>query len=335
MYKKRLFRSLALSLALCISLCISTISYAVTIKSYKEIKYDCPIKKLKLISIEAIGVDINNKGMLQFYIYNGTNYFVTYNSKGKKTVEKDSIPYDYDKEPETMGAFLYGGHTYQLWNENVLRVYNKKGKLVKKITLKEKKYRKRKKDRIYFRILEITRKNVVRVRYSVFPTSKKKYSGIIDVNISTGKIKKVIDTDFVFTSYDGKNKFVYYYEYNKDKVTFYSKSIKTKKTRKFTIEEIIFDEDKYPYSNIHYSIYNEKVMAVSPDGRVFYGTYDSKKLEQIGDISKCKNFKKYECWDIAMKNKNEFYIAYAPAIKKGEEYDHSFGKVFIAKYIKM
>ena len=336
-YSKRLFTLIAM--VLCISLFTGTVSHAEETIQYEETKYDCPVKKLKFV--EEMKVGINSSGRVEFSIFSsilsGRTYNVTYNSKGKKkveTIKKLTKPYCN----RMMKA--YGGRLYQLEEDNVLRVYDKKARLIKKIKINEKKYRKRKKDKIDFMLLEIRGKNIVRVCYGhhrirfIDGSSKwtDQYGGIIDIDISKNRIKNVIKTDFCIDDYDGKH--VYSYDIVKNNMIFYNKSLKTKKTKMFTTEKITFDEVKYECSEIGESLYNGKIMLLIPDGRIFYGDFDSEKIEQIGDISRCKNFKKYELYDIEMKSKNEFYVIYTPAVKRGEEYDHDYGRVFLARYKK-
>ena len=322
-YSKRLFTLIAM--VLCISLFTGTVSHAEETIQYEETKYDCPVKKLKFV--EEMTVGINSSGRVEFNIFNGWTYNVTYNSKGKKkveTIKKQTKPYCN----RMMKA--YGERLYQLEEDNVLRVYDKKVRLIKKIKINEKKYRKKKKDKLDFRILEIRGKNIVRVRYNHYYNNY--YGGIIDIDITKNKIKNVIKTDFFIRDYDGNH--VYSYNILKNNMFFYKKSLKTKKTIKFTTEKIIFDEVKYECSKIGNSFCNGKIMLLIPDGRIFYGDFNSKKIEQIGDISRCKNFKKYELYKMAMKNKIEFYVIYTPAVKRGEEYDHDYGRVFLARYKK-
>lgn len=321
-FHKKLF--ICLAILLCFSFCMGSVSNAETIKQYKETKYSCPVKNLS--RVEGVNLDIDRSGKINFSIYDGRNFFVTYNSNGKRSIKKSSV---YSSDVRDMK--IYGGKTYRLDGKK-LCMYNNKGKKIKQIKLNENKYSKSKTDRIKFFMVEVRNKNVIRVGYSS-RSRKNRYGGMIDVNISSGKIKKVISTDFAIGThrhYDGK--YIYDFLESKKGTTFYCKSLKTKKTKKFKAEKIVFDKEKYSYSTIRYAFYNGNIMAVEPGGKVYFGNFDDKKLEQIGDISECKNFTKYNNWGLAMKSKNEFYILYSPAVERGEEGSSSFGDAFIAKY---
>ena len=85
-----------------------------------------------------------------------------------------------------------------------------------------------------------------------------------------------------------------------------------------------------------YTFYKGNVYGIDEKGNVGYGSFSSKKIEVIGDISKSKYYKKYVHWKFVFKNKNEFYILYLPSLDypKDEDYDGRYGKLLLVKYKK-
>lgn len=351
-YLKRIFSVVAM--VLCLTLCVDAVSHAAAIK-YKETKFGSQIKGYSFA--ERLRLKVNGSGKIQLALHSYTSQTcVTYSSNGKKQFNSSplmEIPCDTYEFMEFYGN--KNKYIYSIKNKKLL-IYKDKStkkyediKKIKTIKLDVSKYLKKKSDSVELEIAEITGKNKVRIHYRHVTSYRKHmtmseymnkttkvaygYGGIIEVNTATKKIKKLVAADFIPKCYDEKN--IYGYETEADKITFYQKSIKTNKEKKFVADKITFDEDKYEFSGANYSIYNGKIMGISPTGAVYYGTFENKKFEQIGNIAGCANFKKYEVLDFVMKSKNEFYILYGTGLKKNEEYDHAFGKLFLFKYKKL
>lgn len=341
---------LIIAIAICFSICIDTVSHAKSIINYKEINYGKPVNGLKKAGDVEIHVDSSGKVIFNLSCYDLTKAAwklpsnkavdgrpsarVTYSSNGKKKINRME-----DKQFRDNFKYVYGKRAYNInfstknMSKSILTLYTKKGKEVKKININSKKYCKTGSKYVLFQMAEIVGENKVRLYYAD-DYAIGKYGGMVEVNAKTGKIRELVSTDNYFPrAYDGK--YVYGYSILSKQITFYRTSLKTKKTESFTASAITFDKKKYPISNAMYSFYKGGVMGIEPSGKVFYGTFDSKKFEQIGNISKCKNFKKYEPNNFVMKSKNEFYITYSSDIKKGIERDtHYVKNIFLVKYKK-
>lgn len=338
-YSKKIFVSMAV--ALCISFMTGVISHAETLQ-YKEISYGYPFGK-KYVT-ESFSMCINTSGKLSLQgIGSYPTSFVTYNSKKKKTVKQYK-----NKNLFLRPKAVYGNRSYSIDSERgreKLFVFKIKGniitkKVIKKIDLEKitKKYLRDKDDDVdRLEIWEILRKNVVRIFFHVSEPNGPDYigghyAGILDVNITTGKDKKVVLLDeFYPRCYDGK--YVYSMSGKDGKITFRRVSLKSKKIESFTADDIEYDDKNYPYSVVEPYFYNGQIMALCPSGKVYYGTFKSKKFELVGKISKGKHFKKYAALDFVMKSKKEFYIAYGTRAKRSKENDSSInGKIFVDKY---
>lgn len=365
-HTKKFFKALAVFL--CLSICIDMVSFSKdnylqtvrastgesletvspdTMINYKEEAYSCPVKGLT--NVETIGLRMNPSGNVQFNLYNYYSKdieniaYVTYDSKGKKQVEKcaegnlGSDPREVVLNGDRGYGILHDKEHYDRELVVAKKIRNGKikdgtrisWKILKKIKIDVSKFRKKKDDRIFLDILEVKGENTVILRYSNGINGKgKNYSGVIQVNIATGKVKKLLGANFYMSQYDGK--YMYCAEERAGKDIFYRISLETKKVDTLVADPVLGGE----YDAGPYTIFDGKVLGIDKDGKVYYGTFDSKKFEQIGQISHCKNWEKYGICGLAVKNENEFYIAYAPKVFRGEEYDHSYGKVFVAKYYK-
>lgn len=318
---------------------------------YKEKAYNCPIKKLT--NVETMRLKMIPSGKVQFELsgYRSKEIWniarVTYDSKGKKQVKKaaEANLNSASKQIALYGDRGYGIRTDKEGNDRALVVGKKikngkkeSWKILKKVKIDVSKLKKKKSDYLFLKIEEVTGKNTVRMQYNNGTGEGDEYSGIIQVNVVTGKVKKIVTADYYMHWYDGKYVYGCTYEEASNKVILSRISLNSKKTDEFTVDAFP-DDERYRwsgtlYGSSIYTFFNERIMALDPNGKVYYGTFDSKKLKQVGDISVCKNYKKYEVCGLAMKSKNEFYISYSPKIKKGMEYDHTYGRVFVAKYYK-
>lgn len=336
-----------LSMVLCFSLFIGTVSHAEMITKYNETYFGNVISKMT--SAEGYAASINSSGNLVIDVYGYTstdvsnagpgqrNARVQFDAKGKKKVNSmvDNNYKPWDKKVYGNRAYGISNASYGKNNQKLV-VMSKNGKIIKSIKLNVTKFLKKKKDDVYINFAEI-KKNKVRLIYSHTNGYLTGYGGVIDVNIKTGKIKKIVSTnDFMPIGYEGKN--VYGYSFKPrgygsipKKVLFYMKSLKTGKTKKFTAPAI--PNNPKMYMKPIYAFYNGKIMGVGPDGKVFYGTFNSKKFVQVGDISGCKYFESCHFGDMVMKNKNEFYIVYDSGFSKdGDTEEESCRKLIVVKY---
>lgn len=355
-------------MVICFSFCIGTVSHAKTLISYKETVYGKPINGMGDIIDGAI-CRINSSGNLELNIYDykmsklskaerkklqGKNCKwyakVTFDSKGKKkVVSRTAVNYKkffhyVNGDRSYILKYTYDPYSKKVNNERKLIVTSKNGKIIKKINLNISKYLKNKNDSVYLKLEEVKGRKKVRLSYGKnYPYKTSGYGGIIEVNTVTGKVKKIVSSnDFNPKYYDGE--YVYgksfepdSYLGNPEKVTFYMQSLKTGKTTKFTTEHIPYDWKNYVTLSPRYSFYKGKVMGVEPDGKVFYGTFNSKKFEQVGDISGCKFFKRYGPYGLMMKSRDEFYIAYNKIYDRDLEPDctsPAWDNLYIAKYKK-
>lgn len=222
-------------------------------------------------------------------------------------------------------------------------------KILKRIKIDVYKLKKKKNDNISIGISEVTGKNTVIVRYASTPKNDREdedYGGIIQVNVATGKVKELVKADVPLSWYDGKYVYGGRYRAVSGQNVFYRISLETKKVDKFTAPAFYCFSDAYSdaYSGWsigmnykeYYTFFEGGILCLDGEGRIYHATFDSGKFEQIGDISHCKNYKKYKVLGLAMKSKNEFYISYSPKVKKNSTVpvSISYGKVFVAKYHK-
>lgn len=353
------------AISLCISFCIGTISHAKTIIKYKETNYGRVVEGLRNIYY-GYEMRINSHGKLEVNLMDYTvskaaekklsdkkilpkklyksHAHVTFDSKGKKKV---NAMYDvYQKPQYRTKRYVYGNKVYGINRQTTLIVYSKSGKILKKITPDLSKYRKRgEKRRLFIEMAEVIGKNKVRLFYarsSGYIHGGTGYGGILEVNIKTGNIKKIVSADnYVPQFYDGK----YIYGYKETdykevsnlyarpkKVTFFRTSLQTKKTESFTVDTISFDGIKYEEATEKYAFYKGNIMCLSPDGNVYFGTFDSKKIERVGNLSKSKYFDKYDIFGFAMKSKNEFYLMYDPTTIAHKDNSGFRQRLFVVKY---
>lgn len=254
---------------------------------------------------------------------------VTFNSKGKKKVNAA-----YDVYRKSWTKYVYGNHLYGVTHRKLI-VHSKNGKVLKTIKPNLSKYLE-KNHTAYLMMVEVAGKSKVRLFYLHSynyrsPNGGTGYGGIIEVNTKTGKVKKLVSTkNYVPRCYDGK--YVYGFKIRDEEVKFFRTSLKTQKTETFKTQAIISDNLKNWEESAKYTFYNGNIMGLSPDGKVLFGTFKDKKFEQVGDISKCKNYKKYCALSIAMKSKKEFYIMYDPNIEAHEEPEGMRERLIIVQY---
>lgn len=354
-YIKQSYKFIAI--VLCFSLSIGTVSHAKTIIKYKEKNYGRVIDGLKCV----YGINhmrINSRGRLEVNLtdyklsraarkklysqkkcpknFQASYAHVTYDTKGKKKV---NAMYDIYYEENACDKYVYGNRAYGIKGKKLI-VYSKTGKILKKIKVDVSKFIKKGDKYVVLRIAEVSGKNKIRIFYHHSYDFIKGYGGIVEVNTNTGKIKKIVSEDnYIPTYYDGKH--VYGLRYLKnDKVRFYRTSLKTKKVESFIVDEIPYedeenyDEEKYEEDVIMTDFYRGNIMCISPDGNVYFGTFDSKKIVKVGDLSKSKFFNKYDSVDFVMKNKNEFYLMYDPSTIAHADNGGIREKIFIVKYHK-
>lgn len=350
-YLKKIFSFI--TIVLCFSLCVGVISNAEAAINYKAKKFDCAVKGLNIVSGEDLR--INSKGKVQLNMHiNHTSANVVIGANEKKKIAKakaGKVGYS-----ESGDVVLYGNKAYEVREKRVivktkkgkdiryrkvLVVRTKTGKIIKTIKLDVSKFLKKKNHSVNYSIAEIKEKNKALLYYCHYNyNGTKNYGGLVEVNIKTGKMKKIVSSDkFFLEGYDGKYVYGRIFEPSgvrviPKKATFFRISLKTKKTKKIVINALEYDDEKFPYQKPIYSFYNGKIMGIEPTGKVFFGTFDSGEFKQVGDISGCTKFQKYTVCDFAMKNKNEFYILYCSNINKGEEPLELEGGLFIVKYQK-
>lgn len=341
--KKHTFRTF-LGLLLCLCFLTEHV-YAADKITYRETKYQCPVKNVEKVAYAKLNMDSSNRIRLLLDGYHFKNdgiddayswkSFVTYDAKGNQTVDtlpqylsgndflqKNDLIYTVENMDEKEDLYICDK------NGNILKKW--RGDICRRLGIER--------SDIWTepKIADVTGKYNVTLFYLVWDEEQQDAcSYAVRINIKTGKFKKLYSMKFPVLQYDGA--YAYGYKENADKgtITFYRKSVKTKKTQKFTVNALKpVKIGKYAYEP-KYTFSDGKVMGITPKGGVYYGTFKKGVFQKIGTISSCKNFKKYEMQSIAMKSKKQFYVAYSNSEKKGKtQSDWGIGNVFVVKYSK-
>lgn len=342
---KKLWIKTLVAIVLCLCFLTEQV-YAADLLKYKETKYNPPLKDIQ--GGTWLELDIDATGKLQFLMNgcrsnansisrNCSATYVTYDSEGRPTIKELQKESNYDAfDCLEKDDYIYY-YRYRSGKKDKLYLYDSNGNTVGKWSGNIKKELGIDSDELVIRdkrIADVDDTYNVILFYSATDLNEKWHSYAICVNIQTGEVKKLFSFSFPVADYDGE--YVYGYKKNEKKgtITFYQKSVETKKTNKFTTKALKSVKiGKYYSYNPAYAFYDGKVMGIAPKGGVYYGTFSKGKFKKIGSISTCKNFKKYTILDFAMKSKNEFYLSYSSSFKKGKYVEEwEINKPFVVKY---